>query len=195
MPKGVPVARPRSKIDISHITMEIIRKYQPEMLNKLMPFDIERFYEFDLTDLTGVRPVYEELPLELHGYTDIEQMKCVISNRLADDVSRIQFFRSTVAHEVGHAVMHVREFRQRKTLIRLIHNQEDASLRLYHEEDIPPFRNPEWQAWWFAKSLLMPGVMVRKAVEDGYDVYDLAQTFQVYPAFVLRRLRDLRISL
>jgi Zn-dependent peptidase ImmA (M78 family) len=164
--------------------MEIIQKFQPEMLIKPMAFDIERFYECDLAELTGVEPVYEELPLEVHGYTDVEQMKCVISKQLADDASRIQFFRSTVAHEVGHVVIHVPEFRQRKAMIRLIHNQEDVSLRLYREEDILPYRNPEWQAWWFAKSLLMPGVMVRKAIEAGYDEYDLAEAFQVYPAFV-----------
>jgi Zn-dependent peptidase ImmA (M78 family) len=157
-----------------------------------MPFDIERFFECDLEPLTGVRTDYRELAPGIHGYTDIDKMESVIALHLMEDDSQIRFRRSTIAHEAGHVVQHVAEFRRRKEALRFVHNADQAGLKMYRERDIPLYRNPEWQAWRFAKGLLMPAPSVRLATKLGYTWQDIPEIFDVNPAFAFSRLRELK---
>lgn len=59
--------------------------------------------------------------------------------------------RATVAHELGHAVLHVPYLRKQRgrALLRVARSQ------------LVPFRDPEWQAWAFAGCLLMPRESLR----------------------------------
>ncbi|MGA9771139.1 MAG: hypothetical protein WBV94_19050 [Blastocatellia bacterium] len=192
MSRTVPVASPKSGAGIDALSLSLVKRYQPEVLQKPMPFDIERFFECDLEDLIGVRTDYRELAHGIHGYTDIDKMESVIALQLMEDDSQNRFRRSTIAHEAGHVVQHVLEFRRRKEALRFIHDTEQASLKMYREQDIPLFRNPEWQAWRFAKGLLMPAASVRLAIKLGYTWRDMSEVFDVNPAFALSRLRELR---
>jgi hypothetical protein len=142
MPRSVPVAQPRSKKDIELIAIRIINKYQPDVMNSPKSFDVVRYFECDLESATRVRADYRALPPGIHGYTDIGAMESVIAICLADFESQWRFLRTTVGHEVGHALMHVNDFRRQKAATRLVHNKEDASLKLYREEDIPAYLNP-----------------------------------------------------
>jgi len=56
--------------------------------------------------------------------------------------------RATVAHELGHAVLHVPYLRHQRGQARPLTRVSRAQLA--------PFRDPEWQAWAFAGCLLMP---------------------------------------
>lgn len=72
--------------------------------------------------------------------------------RLREDVyeraiSGIPRDRFTVAHEIGHFIMH------RPTNIALARNEK--------EEEIPAFKNPEWQANTFAAELLAPPHIIK----------------------------------
>jgi Zn-dependent peptidase ImmA (M78 family) len=188
------MANPRSGAEIDTLASTVIRKIQPEALRELNALEVERLFECELEGLTRIETDYRKLPQGIHGYTDSETMECVISQELIDDPSQLFFCRSTMGHEVGHALIHVPEFRQKKALLRSIHDPDHASLRLYREADIPTYRNPEWQAWRFAGALFMPEPMIRLAIEKGYSIEEMSEVFEVNPAFVKTRLRALRLA-
>ena len=195
MARSIPVAAPKSGASIDALALALVKRYQPEALMALMPFDIERFFECDLETLTGVRTDYRELAAGIHGYTDVDKMESVISLRLMEDESQKRFLRSTIAHEAGHVIQHALEFRRRKEALRFVHDSDDVSLRMYRESDVPLYRNPEWQAWRFAKGLLMPAPAVRMAIRLGYGWRDMHEVFDVNPSFALSRLRELGRSI
>lgn len=185
-------ASPRSKADIESFALSIIRACQPGVLSNREKFDIERFFDCYLEKLTHVSTDYQKLNDEIYGYTDSEKMVCVISSDLADDPRQENFYRSTMAHEVGHAVMHVRDYRRMKEILRSVH-EKDHELRMFREKDIVLYRNPEWQAWRFAGAILMPGPAFKSAVCEGSNVNDLSQRFGVNPKFVQSRLKALNL--
>lgn len=196
MPRSVPAARPRSKNEIEMVARKIILLSQPECLTSPVAFEIERFFDCDLEGLTGVQTDYRELPVGVHGLTDCEAKISIISSKIADpkNKSARRFRNSTTAHETAHAILHVADFRRRREAIKLINNGRDVGIKLYREEEIEAYRNPEWQAWQFAKSLLMPREMVRYAVlKLGYNMRDLCETFDLHPAFVRVRLKELEL--
>jgi Zn-dependent peptidase ImmA (M78 family) len=87
----------------------------------------------------------------------------------------------------------VPEFRRRKEMLKLIHDSEDVSLRMFRKDQIRAYEDPEWQAWRFAKALLMPAVTVRMAVGAGISHNEMSLAFQVSVPFVRSRLRDLKL--
>jgi len=193
--RKVVIANPRSGAEIDDFALRIIREFQPKVLEEPSPFDIEDFFEFDVEKISGVRPDYKELPVGIHGYTDSDAMETVISSDLMDDPCQKYFRRSTTAHEIGHALIHVYEFRQKKAILKSIHDKQHVSLQLLREADIPVYRNPEWQAWRFAGALLMPAPTIKPAFDEGLSVKALSTLFQVNPAFVKSRLRALKINI
>lgn len=193
MARKVVKAAARSGADIDQIARRLIQRYQPDALLEPQEFDIERFYENVLESITGVRADYQNLGLPVHGYTDSDQLISVVDTALAENPSQRNRFRATVAHEVGHAILHVKQFRRRKEILRFTHDCEDVSLRMYREDEIPAYVNPEWQAWRFAKALLMPEQPFRRAHATGISIRELADTFGVSVDFARLRLRDLRL--
>ena len=137
--------------------------------------------------------MYQELYPPVHGYTDSDQMVSVVSSVLADDPKKLNFFRATVAHEIGHAVQHVSEFRRRKEMLKLIHDSDDVTLRMFRKDQIRAYEDPEWQAWRFAKALLMPAVTVRMALDAGMSHSQMSLAFQVSVPFVVSRLKELKL--
>jgi Zn-dependent peptidase ImmA (M78 family) len=170
----------------------VIRAIQPNALVKAERFDIERFFDCELEGLTGVTPDYRDLEDGIYGYTDSDQLVCVISCKLAEDESSEYFCRSTMAHEVGHALMHVEDYRIQKAILKSIH-RKDHQLRVYREKEVKIYMNPEWQAWRFAGSLLMPEPTFRMVHGQGYSDYDLSKIFGVNPAFIRSRRKALKI--
>lgn len=193
MPRKVVLATARSGRDIDAHAERIIRAFQPEVLGKIESFDVERFFDCVLEKLTKVKPDFRELSYGVHGYTDITLMECVISRELADDELQRRFLRSTEAHEIGHCIQHVPEFRLRRDMMRFIQCDEQVTLRMHREDTIPVYRNPEWQAWRFAGALLMNTSSVMTAILAGYSVLDMSEAFDVHPAFAITRLRGLKV--
>lgn len=194
MSHRVPLANPRSGAEIDLIALNIIKQFQPEVLTEPSLFDIEKFFEFDVEVLTGVQTDYRgDLPPGIYGYTDSDEMVSIISSHLMDDPFQIRFCRSTIAHESGHAFIHVHEFRRKKALLRSMQDKKDVSLRLHREANVPVFRNPEWQAFRFAGGLLMPEQTFRFAVMEGHGERDLAEMFGVNLAFIRSRAKALKL--
>lgn len=187
-------AKPRSGAEIERDAQRIIKYFQPQALQSPVPFNIEGFFEWELEALTGVKNDYRLLPDGIHGYTDSESMESVISRDLMDDPYNLFFARSTISHEVGHAVIHVPEVRRKKAILTSIHNKNHGDLTLYRESEIPLYCNPEWQAWRFAGAVLMPEKTITMALQDGATKGELSKIFQVNLAFVETRLRSLKMS-
>lgn len=194
MSRHLVPAKPRSSANIDSLALNIVQKYQSGMLNNEERFDIERFFDCDLEGLTKVKTGYRLLESGIHGYTDSEDMISIISVDLMDDPWEEFFCRSTMAHETGHAILHVWDYRRKKAILKSIHD-ENHTLRNYREEEIITYKNPEWQAWRFAGALLMPEPAFREAVVDGLGKRDLSQRFGVNPAFIKSRAKALKITI
>ncbi|MHB1168745.1 MAG: ImmA/IrrE family metallo-endopeptidase [Longimicrobiales bacterium] len=92
--------------------------------------------------------------------------------------------RSTLAHEVGHAVLHADEIRAGR------HRPEEFALRRARRSEIKTYEDAEWQAHMFAGVLLIPRPPLRAA--DLSNVGLLAHRFDVSEAFVVSHLGRVR---
>lgn len=192
MSRRIVPAKPRKKVDIDRLALSIVRDIQPSALISAERFDIERFFDCHLEDRTGVKTDYRKLEEGIYGYTDSDRMECVISSDLADDRWSEYFYRSTMAHEVGHALMHVRDYRLKRKILRSIH-RKNHQLRVYREKEIKIYMNPEWQAWRFAGTLLMPERTFKAACLTGNSEHELSEIFGVNPAFIRSRKKALNM--
>ena len=103
-----------------------------------------------------------------------------IWNDLANE-ARPNFARATVTHEIAHAILHVPTLRSAATLERV----EPGAV-------VPPFRDPEWQAWALAGCILMPRrTLTRLALREPAVV---AETYVVSAQFATAHLKRLKIS-
>jgi hypothetical protein len=190
---GIVPAAARSGRDIDLIATKVIRRFQPELLKKHGRFDIEQFFELDLNDYTGIDTRYERLPPGIHGVTDSERMTSSVEISLVDEHANIEFARSTIAHECGHAIIHVPEFRQRKAILCSIQDKDDVSLKMYRKDQVVTYRNPEWQAHRFAGALLVPEITLRSLWEQCREITILAGIYGVTAAFMRSRLKALKM--
>ena len=192
MAQKIIPANPRSRADIDSFAMSLLYGFQRNAIDNPEPVDIELFFEIHLPSIAaGVVTDYKNLPPEIHGYTDIERGKIVISRDLVEDPRQERFFRSTTAHESYHGLVHIPEFRAKKALSKLIHGKDHGNLRLYRASEIKTYCNPEWQAWRFAGTFLMPESAFRKAASRRCDEIYLADLFNINPAFIRSRVKAL----
>lgn len=184
----------RSGRQIDFMALSIVKEYQPEMLTSPQPFDVESFFELELPSFRGITTDYREIGGNIHAYTDIKNMVCVVSTDLTENPSQKRFLRSTLSHEVGHCHIHVPEFRMRKAVAKFIHDNEHQSLRMYREEFVRIFENPEWQAWRYAGALMMPEPSVLVAAKEGWTKFEMCEVFDLNMPFVETRLRALKLA-
>jgi IrrE N-terminal-like domain len=89
--------------------------------------------------------------------------------------------RSTLAHELGHAVLHQAEVLAGR------HNPQILTMRRAPREQLKPYRDSEWQAYAFAGSLLAP-VRVLRSMPTA-DPFRLAQVFGVSEPFMRSHMK------
>lgn len=190
--------RPRSGQEIELISSNVIKSFQPEALIMVQRFDVERFFELELKNQTNLEPDFLDLPEGLEGYTDFEQMECVISSKLAEyndeDMVKRRRLRATQAHEIGHCFLHVEDARRNRDNQRRFLHDENSSLKLYKPNEIELYENPEWQAWRFASSLLMPEICFRTAIQRNWTKVLMKRAFDVNPSFINVRLKELKVT-
>lgn len=190
-------ARPRSCEEIERIAYELIKSVQPDAVKFTISFDVEGFFDLELENRTGIEAIYDQLPEGIDGYTDSENMKCCVCSSLADyndcQVTKRRL-RSTIAHEVGHCFLHVEDARRNRDFQKKFLTDKDSCFERYRPEDLKVYENPEWQAWRFASALLMPENCFRAAVERNFTMKKLKRAFDVNPAFIEIRLKELKIT-
>jgi len=192
----IPRVAPRTIAEIESLAEAVVRQYQPSALEQLIPFDVEGFFECELESLTGISTDVRVLPKGLDGYTDPGMRVCVISSLLydnADDIVKYRRLRSTIAHEIGHCLLHVPNASERNELKGRFENDGNYPIERYDPQDLRAFENPEWQAWRFASALLMPEVCFRRAVRVGWKMSTIQNAFEVNPSFVESRKNQLSI--
>jgi hypothetical protein len=89
--------------------------------------------------------------------------------------------RSTLAHEIGHAVLHAAEVRRGRL------RPHTLAMRRAPRHELKPYEDSEWQAHTFAGALLLPRPVLRKC--DLSDPRALSVQFDVSEAFVRSHLR------
>lgn len=192
----IPRVAPRTIVEIESLAESVVRQFQPNALKELVPFDVESFLENELESFTGISFGVLELPNGLDGYTDPGERICVISSLLYDDADNIVTYRrlrSTIAHEIGHCLLHVPNASEPKELNGRFENDGAFPIERYNPEDLRAFENPEWQAWRFASALLMPAACFRRAVSVGWTMKRIQNAFEVNSSFVESRKKQLSI--
>jgi hypothetical protein len=102
-----------------------------------------------------------------------------IWNDLANE-ARPNFARATVMHEIAHAILHVPMLR--------------GAAALEHAEPgavVPPFRDPEWQAWTLAGCILMPRRTLAKLTPR--NPTSVAERYMVSAQFAAAHLKRLKM--
>ena len=146
MTKDSILAQPLSRKDIRNITNRIRKLvglseqfYFPivHFIEQIMPQIFNGFY-CEIVDILEMPGRYAEALPQLNLMRIRED---VYHNALAD-IGRDRF---TLAHEVGHFIMH---------------GEGRVALARVDEQSIPAYRKPEWQANAFAGELLIPAHLV-----------------------------------
>jgi hypothetical protein len=193
---SVSKVRPRSSQEIENIACEVIKNFQPNALKMLTSFDVESFFEFELKKRTDIEPDTKDYPDGIDGCTNFEEMKCYISLSLMEygecSVTRRRL-RATQAHEIGHCFLHAEDACRDMEFQQEFVNNKKSSLERYDPHDLKAYENPEWQAWRFASALLMPERCFRRAVDINWTIKTIKRAFDVNPAFIDVRLRELQI--
>jgi hypothetical protein len=143
----------------------------------------------------GIQTSYEELSMGIHGYTDPKNLRSAVAVDLVEtnDTATIRFGRSTIGHEIGHAILHARQFKLKNLALKFMHDHNHSKPLLYRQEELKPFENPEWQAWEFCKSIFLPASHMFKAVENGLSVREIAERVNLNPKFIEVRKINLKI--
>jgi len=195
MTNKVPVVPPLSKKKIESLAEKILQHFDPDGFSGARPVDIESFFEFDLKNikgLGGLKTGYQDLSalgLSVYGYTDASLKTSLVHSNLSDDntPAGYRMFRSTVAHESAHCVLHIPVLFFKSILL------TGAGVYRAERHDIPAYLDPEWQAWTLGGALLMPRHLIGEYYRNGSSIYELAEIFDVNPAFVRGRLKTLEI--
>lgn len=96
------------------------------------------------------------------------------------------YARTTVCHEIGHAILHVPVLRRR-----LLHN--DVLARTQRVK-LKAYEDPEWQAWAFAGTVLMPRLTLQmlQAERTLLTPEAVSDTFEVSAKMAQSHLRRLK---
>jgi uncharacterized protein DUF955 len=193
MSRRIIPAPPCSGDQLEEMAILFLSKVQPEALIKPERVDIELIFDVDVPDLLGISTRYLDLPERIYGETNARKKTSTVSKKLAEhsNKSERRFFRSTLGHEIGHCIKHVKELNTFASILgeeELIHYRADQS-------KVPLFRNPEWQAWRLGAALLMPREPFINAFNlHGKNIGILVDIFDVNPAFVKSRIKALKLK-
>lgn len=147
-----------AKFKASPLSNESIFGYAKQFRNMLgikddSPVDILSVLEVALplldTEFNYCVRNIEDMDVNAHAYTDHDNNEIVILDEIYDRaVAGYGRDRLTIAHEIGHYLLHNRQMR--------------VLTRVYDNEKIKAYEDPEWQADAFAGELLCPAKAVKK---------------------------------
>ena len=105
---------------------------------------------------------------------------------LESEAPTSHYARTTVCHEIGHAILHVPLLRRRLLATDVLARTQRANLR--------PYQDPEWQAWAFAGAILMPSATLRmlQVNHGGLPTSLVASTYHVSEQMAQSHLRKLK---
>lgn len=150
----VPLVPARSSNQIKAIAGTALKKLFPDLRSLLQPRSLARL--FDSGDLSKIGFSYgvEDLPRQEEAHTDFEENIIILSPKTYDDLQKgMHRARFTMAHEIGHAVLHTDSIRAARLVSA---SRKIAGIPKFRRGQFPAYVDPEWQANKFASSFLMP---------------------------------------
>jgi hypothetical protein len=150
---------PLSTSDIERVAEALLAELCPEALESPTKLDLLDWVDHQLGRLgIFVAPVAASDLVDAAAVTIPDRstgIEILMAEELWDALLaggvRSYFARSTLAHELGHAVLHVSTIRRRKA--------SPLGQHLLHRvvrRELKPYEDPEWQAWTFAGFLMAP---------------------------------------
>lgn len=183
---------PRSTKSIARAAEQFLKRCAPDYLDSGRPLDVAHLVDYGLQERRIM--VY---PVSANDLPDSEAETRAGEGGWLEIWMREEFYdalfeinvntnraRSTLAHEIGHAVMHDADVRTGR------HRPHVLALRRTPRSQLKPFEDSEWQAHTFAGALLMPRPALGKA--DLGNVPALADQFMVSEAFVHSHLKRIK---
>ncbi len=196
----VLIMPPMSTAAIERKSIELLQKISPETLSSPKPLDILHLAEYVLPQIgIHVGPGSNAELVGCEAFTDPDGKDGNDINILLREDSWNQLLaggrdanrvRATIAHEIGHAILHVPVIRG--SLSTLLKGQTPFALTRSARENIPAYKDPEWQAWTMAGCLLAPRrtilMMADLPVEWMADVYEIS------PSMMESHLKKLKMT-
>ena len=157
----VPPVNPLSMAAIEELGRCFLDQLVPEVLTEPGPLDVLELADTRLPKFgIHVCPASREEIGDRDGATDPkgdEEINILVTEQVWEDLElpppQSHYAKSTVCHEIGHAILHVPVLRRRLLLDQVLARIPRAKLR--------PYEDPEWQGWAFAGAILMPSATLR----------------------------------
>lgn len=192
MPEHGYAVKPRGTLEIAQIAEVFLGQVAPDHLDAGSALDLEPLVHWRLQeeDILVYASTVDELPtVEAEtragndGKIDI-LMREESYAALFEPNSLTNRARSTLAHEIGHAVLHTEEVRMGRE------RPEEMVLRRSLRSNLKPYQDSEWQAHAFAGAFLIP----RSALEgcDSHDCTDMASRFGVSEGFARSHMKRIQ---
>jgi len=190
----VPPVNPLSVAAIEELGRCFLEQLSPETLKAPRPLDVLRLADGQLPEF-GVH-VYPASRAELgnrDGATDPRgdgEVVVLIAEGVWEQLEltppKSFYARTTVCHEIGHAILHVPLLRRRLLLTNVLARTQRSRLRAYED--------PEWQAWAFAGAILMPSITLRMLQTGGARVTSelLSTRYEVSTQMAANHMRRLK---
>ena len=157
----VPPVNPLGVAAIEELGRCFLDQLAPEMLTVPQPLNVLELVDTGLPEFgIHVCPASREEIGNRDGATDPrgeEEITILVTEEVWDALEtappRSYYARTTVCHEIGHAVLHVPVLRRRLLINDALARTQRGNLKAYED--------PEWQAWAFAGTILMPSTTLR----------------------------------
>lgn len=180
-----------SRNEIEYYANQFLKGIHPDAYYGNEPADVETIFDVYLPLRCGIQTGYTDLSKigkDVLGFTDAKNKRCFIDKSLidSDDPVTMKRCRATIGHEIGHCLYHVPILRDYLSFS--VRGVQDGFCRR-EKSEIKPYEDPEWQAWEFAGALLMPKSLVIESIRAGLTRKEIAEKFDVNPAFLDVRLK------
>ncbi len=182
-----------SKLEIESCALNVLRQMQtqPNYMPR-WPLDASRVAEF-----LGLDLVWDSIPDDEQGQIAARILPLEKLIEINEDIPQLRggFGESTIAHEIGHWVLHINtEEVERK--IRLQQKGINLSIEPLLCRSIGDINGIEWQAQYFAGCLLMPQHILMemkqgKNLTNWQHLYQMKDELGVTISNLLHRLQDL----
>lgn len=191
----VPPVSPLGVAAIAELGRCFLEQLAPEVLKEPKRLDV-----LDLVDTRlpkfgiHVCPASREEIGNRDGATDPHgagEVTVLVSEEVWDalEVSgpKSYYARSTVCHEIGHAVIHVPALRRQLLVTSVLARSKRGSLAAYND--------PEWQAWAFSGAILMPSVtlLMLRARHGKLNVELVSETYEVSMQMAINHLKRVKL--
>lgn len=190
----VPPVRPLGVSAIEELGRCFLEQLSPESLTKPQPLNVLHLVDIRLPSFgIHVCPASHEEIGNRAGATDPKgngEISILVSEEVWDALEqpppKSHYAKTTVCHEIGHAVLHVPALRRRLLLEDALSRVQRRTLRAYED--------PEWQAWMFAGAVLMPSLALR-ILQEQHNLLTpelVGHTFGVSDSMAQKHVRRLK---